>query len=255
MYYLLSGYLPFEGETEEEIKSKIFESKYNFDEKYFNNISEEGKDLISKCLKNEPKQRITIEEALNHKFFDEIKVGRKITDIEKKQLTKLKKLRKKTKFYQLILTYLSYHFSDNKLLNEINQLYEKLDKNMDFQISQSEIFKAYKEAKIVIKSKEVENIINSMDFNDNGDIDYEEFVRMCIPKEKLFTEKNLENAFLMLDNEKKGFITPQKIIDFIESSQKINEELKSQIESEIIDLADEIIDLDGFKEFILDLSK
>ena len=255
MYYLLSGYFPFEGETEEEIKSKIYESKYNFDEKYFNNISEEGKDLISKCLKNEPKQRITIEEALNHKFFDEIKVGRKITDIEKKQLTKLKKLRKKTKFYQLILTYLSYHFSDNKLLNEINQLYEKLDKNMDFQISQSEIYKAYKEAKIVIKSKEVENIINSMDFNDNGDIDYEEFVRMCIPKEKLFTEKNLENAFLMFDNEKKGFITPHKIIDFIESSQKINEELKSQIENEIIDLADEIIDLDGFKEFILDLSK
>ena len=120
MYYLLSGYFPFEGETEEEIKSKIFESKYNFDEKYFNNISEEGKDLISKCLKNEPKKRITIEEALNHKFYDEIKVGRKITDIEKKQLTKLKKLRKKTKFYQLILTYLSYHFSDNKLLNEIN---------------------------------------------------------------------------------------------------------------------------------------
>ena len=255
MYYLLSGYFPFEGETEEEITSKIFLSKYNFDEKYFNNISEEGKDLISKCLKNEPKKRITIEEALNHKFFDEIKVGRKITDIEKKQLTKLKKLRKKTKFYQLILTYLSYHFSDNKLLNEINQLYEKLDKNMDFQISQSEIYKAYKDAKIVIKSKEVENIINSMDFNDNGDIDYEEFVRMCIPKEKLFTEKNLENAFLMFDNEKKGFITPQKIIDFIESSQKINEELKPQIENEIIDLADEIIDLDGFKEFILDLSK
>ena len=253
MYYLLSGYFPFEGETEEEIKSKIYESKYNFDEKYFNNISEEGKDLISKCLKNEPKQRITIEEALNHKFFDEIKVGRKITDIEKKQLTKLKKLRKKTKFYQLILTYLSYHFSDNKLLNEINQLYEKLDKNMDFQISQSEIYKAYKDAKIVIKSKEVKNIINSMDFNDNGDIDYEEFVRMCIPKEKLFTEENLKNAFSMFDVDKKGFITPQIIIDFIESTRQITEKLKEEIKSEIVDVADEIIDYDSFRYFMLNL--
>ena len=255
MYYLLSGRFPFEGENQEEIINKIYESKFDFNKKYFNDISEEAKDLISKCLKNQPAKRITIEEALNHKFFDDVKKARKITELEKKHLKNLKKLGKKTKFYQLVLTYLSYHFSDNKILNEINQLYEKLDKNMDFQISQSEIYKAYKDAKIVIKSKEVENIINSMDFNDNGDIDYEEFVRMCIPKEKLFTEKNLENAFLMFDNEKKGFITPHKIIDFIESSQKINEELKSQIEKEIIDLADEIIDLDGFKEFILDLSK
>ena len=111
MYYLLSGHFPFEGVTEQQITNKIMEAKFEFDVEHFNNISEEAKDLISKCLKNEPKKRITIEEALNHKFFNEIKVVRKITDIEKKQLTKLKKLRKKTKFYQLILTYLSYHFS------------------------------------------------------------------------------------------------------------------------------------------------
>ena len=254
MYYLLSGRFPFEGENQEEIINKIYESKFDFNKKYFNDISDEAKDLISKCLKNQPTKRITIEEALNHKFFDDVKKARKITELEKKHLKNLKKLGKKTKFYQLVLTYLSYHFSDNKILNEINQLYEKLDKNIDYKISKSELYKAYKEANIKIKSKELSNIINSMDFNDNGDIDYEEFVRMCIPKEKLFTEENLENAFLMFDNDKKGFITPKKIIGFIESNQEINENLKSQIEKEIIDLADEIIDINGFKDFIMNLS-
>ena len=38
---------------------------------------------------------------------------------------------------------------------------------------------------------------------------------MCIPKEKLFTEDNLENAFLLFDKDKKGFITPSEIIDII----------------------------------------
>ena len=254
MYYLLSGRFPFEGENQEEIINKIYESKFDFNKKYFNDISEEAKDLISKCLKNQTTKRITIEEALNHKFFDDVKKARKITELEKKHLKNLKKLGKKTKFYQLVLTYLSYHFSDNKILNEINLLYEKLDKNIDYKISKSELYKAYKETNIKIKSKELSNIINSMDFNDNGDIDYEEFVRMCIPKEKLFTEENLENAFLMFDNDKKGFITPKKIIGFIESNQEINENLKSQIEKEIIDLADEIIDINGFKDFIMNLS-
>lgn len=90
----------------------------------------------------------------------------------------------------------------------------------------------------------MENIINSMDFNDNGDIDYEEFIRLCIPKEKLFTEENIKNAFSMFDVDKNGFITPQEIIDFIESTRQITEKLKEEIKSEIVGVADEIIDYD-----------
>jgi len=164
----------------------------------------------------------------------------------------LKELSKKSKFYQLVLTYLSYRFSDNKLLNELNQLYNKLDKNTDYKITKAELYKAYKETKIPITAKDIDDIINSMDFNSNGDIDYEEFIRMCIPKEKLFTEENLKSAFLMFDKEKKGFITPQKIIDFIESTKHISENLKAQITNEIIDLADEIIDYEDFRDFFIE---
>ena len=40
---------------------------------------------------------------------------------------------------------------------------------------------------------------------------------------------SLKSAFSMFDKEKKGFITPQKIIDFIESTKHISENLKSQL--------------------------
>ena len=98
-------------------------------------------------------------------------------------------------------------------------------------------------------------MINSMDFNINGDIDYEEFIRMCLPKEKLFTENNLKNAFLIFDTDKKGFITPQTIVNFIETTQQMSEDLKLQIKKEIADIADEIIDIDDFKTFMLNFSK
>ena len=78
---------------------------------------------------------------------------------------------------------------------------------------------------------------------------------MCIPKEKLFTEENLKSAFSMFDKEKKGFITPQKIIDFIESTRHINENLKSQIKNEIMDISEEIIDFEEFKNLMLNLSQ
>ena len=102
--------------------------------------------------------------------------------------------------------------------------------------------------------EEIENIMNSIDFDQNGTVDYEEFIRMCIPKEQLFTEANLENAFLLFDTEKKGFITPSEISDFIQSHKKINEEVKQLIKEEILDIADEIIDVEEFKRLMINLS-
>ena len=163
-------------------------------------------------------------------------------------------MNKYPKFYQLVLTYLSYNFSDNKLLNELSQLYDKLDRNSDYKITKGELYKAYKEAGIPVTAGDLDAIINSIDFDNNGNIDYEEFIRMCIPKEKLFTKENLDNAFLLFDKDKKGFITPSEIIDFIQSSKDINKETKQKIKDEILDIADEIIDRDEFDLFMITMS-
>jgi calcium-dependent protein kinase len=255
MYCLLSGFFPFEGEDEEEITKKILSGKFEFDVEHFNSISDEAKDLISKCLKYEPRKRITIQEAINHRFFDDLKEATEFTEEDKKKLTNLKKLNKHSKFYQIVLTYLSYNFSDNKLLNELSQLYDKLDKNSDYKITKAELYKAYKEAEIPVTSEELDGVIKSIDFDNNGNVDYEEFIRMCIPKERLFTEANLENAFSLFDKEKKGFITPAEIIDFIHAKKTVkNDDFEQKIKNEILDIADEIIDVEEFKAMMLTMA-
>ena len=254
MYALLSGYFPFDGENEEEITGKILYGKLEFDNKYFHGVSEDAKDLISKCLKKIPSKRITIQDALNHKFFKDLKQSKNFTEEEKKQLLKLKKLNKQSKFYQLVLTYLSYNFSDNKILNNLLNLFNKLDRNGDNKITKYELFKAYKEAGIPLTSKELDNIVNAIDFDNNGSIDYEEFIRICIPKEKLFTEENLENLFLLFDKDKNGLITSYEIMDFIQSSKKVKEEVKQKILNEISDVADEIIDCEQFKKIMITMA-
>ena len=102
--------------------------------------------------------------------------------------------------------------------------------------------------------EKIEKIINSMDFDKNGNVDYEEFIRMCIPKEKLFTEENLENAFSLFDKDKNGFITPSEIIDIIQGGSNITEEVKNSIKEEILEVSEEIIDLDEFKRLMFSFS-
>ena len=254
MYKLLSGQFPFYGEDEEDITRAILSGKFDFDVELFNGVSDEAKDLISKCLKYHPNKRISINEALNHRFFKDLKEAKKFTEEDKLKLKSLKKLNKHSKFYQLVLTYLSYNFSDNKLLNELNQLYDKLDKNSDYKITKTELYKAYKEAEIPISQEELDGIINSIDFDNSGNVDYEEFIRMCIPKEKLFTEANLTNAFLLFDKNKKGFITPSEIIDFIQNTRHVNDKNKQKIKEEILGVADEIIEPEEFKTLMLTMS-
>lgn len=210
MYCLLSGCFPFDGENEEEITRKILSGKFEFDIDLFYNISDEAKDLIKKCLKYDVGKRISIPEALNHRFFRDLKQSEKFTFEEIKKLKSLKSFNQSSKFYQLVLTYLSYNFSDNKILNELNKIYGKIDINSDSKITRGELFKAYKDAEIPITQEEVEKIIKTLDFDMNGIIDYEEFIRMSIPKEKLFTDENLENAFLLFDTEKKALLHLQK---------------------------------------------
>lgn len=254
MYCLLSGTFPFEGETEEDITSKILSGKFEFDVELFNDVSDEAKDLITQCLKYDTRRRITVEEALNHKFFFNLSHSNTFNEDEVKKLKNIMLYNQSSKFYQLVFTYLSYNFSDNKLLNDLNNIYYKIDKNCDWKITKAELFNAYKIAGIPISHEKIEEIIQSMDFDKNGNVDYEEFIRMCIPREKLFTEENLENAFLLFDKEKNGFITPSEIIDFIQNSRKISDEVKNSIKNEILEIADEIIDLEEFKRIMMSLS-
>ena len=254
MYILLSGYFPFYGKDEETIKNKILSGKIEFDVALFNSVSDEAKDLIKKCLKYDVGRRISIPEALNHRFFHSLKNSNKFTDDEIKKLKSLKLFKENSKFYQLVFTYLSYNFSDNKLLNNLNSIYSKIDRNNDWKITKGELFKAYKTAGITITKEEVDRIINIMDFNKNGIIEYDEFIRMCIPREKLFTEENLENAFLLFDKDKKGFITPQEIIDIIQANRNISDEVKQEFKEEILEVADEIIDCREFKNLMISLS-
>ncbi len=255
MFCLLSGHFPFYGADEDTIKGKILSGKVEFDIELFNNVSEEAKDLIKKCLRYNPSKRITVEEALNHKFFESLKLSNKFTEEEIKKLKSLKLYNEKSNFYKLVFTYLSYNFSDNKLLNKLNNIYFKIDKNSDWKITKGELYKAYKDADIPITVEELDKIINAIDFDENGTIDYEEFTRMCIPREKLFTEKNLENAFLLFDKDKKGFITPKEIIDVIIANRVISDDIKQAIKDEILEVADEIIDCNEFKYLMLSLNK
>lgn len=71
LYVLLSGYLPFYGDTQEELFDKILSGTYSFSHKCWDDISPEAKDLLAKMLTVNVSQRITVDGCLNHAWLNQ----------------------------------------------------------------------------------------------------------------------------------------------------------------------------------------
>ena len=71
LYILLSGTPPFSEERriQQDLKGQILNANYTFYPQLFDSISFDAKDLIQKCLKVEPSERISAEEILYHPWL------------------------------------------------------------------------------------------------------------------------------------------------------------------------------------------
>ena len=254
MYYLLSGAFPFNGNDIKEIKNKITSSKFIFDFDIFTGISEDAKDLIKKCLKNDKELRIKLLDTVKHPFFDDLKDSGVYLIDEKKILENLKTQKERPIFYQMVLSFISYHFKDTELLIELSRIFYKIDRNSDGKITKEDLMKAYEEAGEKIDKKDLEEIIKTVDFDRNGFIEYDEFIRVCIPEDRLFTENNLKDAFDLFDKNKKGSITYLNVVEALEREDRINPKMIELLKIEVTKMGKENMNFEKFYNFMIKLS-
>merc|ERR1712228_727382 len=71
-YILLSGQPPFNGQSDQEIMKKVRAGSFSFDDKVWNNISDNCKDFISKLLTFKADERPSAEDILQHPWLVEL---------------------------------------------------------------------------------------------------------------------------------------------------------------------------------------
>ena len=72
LYYIFTGCYPFMGKEEDEIEEKIINEPVEFKDGEWEVISDKVQDLIKKCLEKNPEGRITIDDFINHPWFNNI---------------------------------------------------------------------------------------------------------------------------------------------------------------------------------------
>ena len=253
MYILLSGELPFFGETEEIITKNILEGKYTFASDKFESVSKEAKDLISKCLEYNKHKRINVKEALDHPFFktdlDRHNIFQEDLD-SKNVLNRLSKFSTHSKFYQAVLAFLAHNYADKTQIDRIKKIFLAIDLNFDGKISKEELLYAYQTNGIKVSKEQLNEIIRSIDSDNNGFLEYEEFIRAAIPKENLFTEVNLRTAFDLFDLDKNGTISPSEVKEVLGMDANVDEKVLIELLKEIQNTGDDEITFEQFKKIM-----
>lgn len=214
LYLMLCGYPPFDGETQEEIFESILDGEIDFSEEEWEGVSDEAKDLICRLLTTES-ERLTPKQALKHPWFKSNIKRSKQKKVNFNHLERLKEFSKASKIRKIICTFLASRVSNEEVSKQLES-FEKLDKNKDGYITLKELHKGLGEGFTV---EDAQRIMDSVDTDKNGAIDYNEFLAATLDAEIAKNLKKLETAFKYFDTNKDGFIDGDELKQALEKSE------------------------------------
>ena len=61
LYFMLSGYLPFDSDIPQEIIQNTIDGVYDIEDEFWQCVSDDAKDLVVGLLQRDPKQRFTLD--------------------------------------------------------------------------------------------------------------------------------------------------------------------------------------------------
>nr|AIL24125.1 calmodulin 1 [Tamarix hispida] len=140
---------------------------------------------------------------------------------------------------------------DDDQLAELREIFRSFDRNNDGSLTQLELDSLLRAIGLRPSAEQVENIISKADTNNNGLIEFSEFVALVSPEllssKSPYTEEQLKQLFKMFDRDGNGYITA---VELAHSMEELGHALTSEELTEMIKEAD--TDGDGrinFNEF------
>ncbi|SOV81309.1 calcium-dependent protein kinase 5 [Plasmodium sp. gorilla clade G3] len=249
MYILLCGYPPFNGKNNDEILKKVKKGEFVFDSNYWARVSDDAKDLICQCLNYNYKERIDVEQVLNHRWFKKFKSNNLIINksLNKTLIEKFKEFHKLCKIKKLAVTCIAYQLNE-KDIGKLKKTFEAFDNNGDGVLTISEIFQCLK-----VNDNELDTelffLLKQLDTDGNGLIDYTEFLAACLDHSIFQQDVICRNAFNVFDLDGDGVITKDelfKILSFSAVQVSFSKEIIENLIKEVDANNDGFIDYDEF---------
>ena len=260
LYRALTKHYPFKGRNEDETIDYIIEKEYDYNNQLLLGYSNEVQDLIKNLLMKDPIKRPSAKEALNHEWFKKFNGRRLFYNFKKEEMSPFMDNLCNfsfSKIHQLVIAFLVHNLPETESSQKILKLFRYFNECGNCELSKEELRNGLKEFK---EEKEIEDkfdhIFKELDGNNNGYIEFEEFLRACLDKKEILNDKYLNYAFKFLDKQNRKILTPEQIISafFIEENNPLKETMNKILKTNDYD-KNGLIGFEEFKNIIYSLGE
>ena len=254
LYMFLVGRAPFDGDEDDEIIENIRRGTFNSQHRKLLASSLEVQDLVKKLLEVNVDKRLSAAEALKHPWFSKFGAKRLYTNIEEEKVVmyieRLMHYQINSKFQQMVLAFIVHNIPDSEETKDILKIFRQFNEGDDGKLTKDELFNGLvRYIKEDHMKQHIDDLFLILDGAGRGFIEYEEFLRACIDKNKLLNDENLVYAFNFFDKNNTGKISVHAIrAGFMDSL--VSEEVFQSIVNEIDANQDGEIDFAEFKDMM-----
>ena len=252
LYLLLVGSPPFDGDNDSEIWKKIINDEIDYSNPNMKSLSPEAIDLLQKILVKNPDKRLSASEALEHIWIKKYAPHTKVSRVfSRKIYNNLKNFREKSQLSTAVVTFITNYLMNDDELKSLKKLFFELDEKGKGVITKEDLFRGMDECfDHKITKEEVEQIFSNIDYDNNGTISFDEFLKAAIDKKKILTEEKLKAAFALFDMNGDGDIEAKELQEVMGENNDIQGDIWAKMIAEVDLDGNGVIDFEEFKDMM-----
>eukprot|EP00928_Gymnodinium_smaydae_P078731 TRINITY_DN62820_c0_g1_i1.p1 TRINITY_DN62820_c0_g1~~TRINITY_DN62820_c0_g1_i1.p1 ORF type:complete len:546 (-),score=139.23 TRINITY_DN62820_c0_g1_i1:226-1863(-) len=211
MYTLLCGYPPFHGKTDGEVLSKVRKGNYEFEAKHWRGVSEDAKMLIRNLLAFNQEDRYSADEALRHTWIIDKAPRAGTVALADSFVENLQGFHKHGKLKKAALNIIAGRLKEGQV-KRLREAFHAFDRNGDGLLTLEELRQGLQDGGFTeLPEGAEEQIMEAVDANQSGLIDYTEFIAAGMDRGLHLTEDACYAAFRVFDIDGDGRITKDEL--------------------------------------------
>ena len=252
LYVLLSGKMPFMGEDDEDIFRKIEEGLFSMEGPEWTEVSEPAKLIVRKMLKVDPRKRASAEQILYEPWVQQAAVPVPQRDYFSSVMSNLSSFNAHNKLQRALLAFMAQHLLSREETAELTQVFRSMDRTGIGRISHKELKQCVYDVLGVTYSEEmIAEILQKVDIDESGFIDYSEFLVAAMDKEKLLSVERLDAAFALLDMDGNGKISCAELKAILDVHSMYEDRLWADLIASVDQNGDGEVDIREFRDMML----